>query len=1337
MKRRHPRPGLLHQDWLVQVETEGPFLSRPVVKDIWPNGMDRLGDTDERLVTFKESHALWERAFDERASAPEKYSPTVRSWVDTVLDDLAEWRGLRVDLEELPDNFVVRSPGDTITIRPDGALTAREKGGFACLWRHVPPTESLHAEGVDGWSANEIDRMAALLRKSAVSVGVVTDGRWWGLVWAGEGTTVGSGIVDALTWRDERELRDAFLTLINASTFRTKNPDRRLPRLFERSVLEAEEITEALGVQVRKSVELIVQAFSEARLSARTRELPDPLCDEPDEVYQAAVTLMMRVVFLLFAEERGMLPTPELYRVAYGVSELLDDLQARADQEGEENLDHSSDVWHRLIAVSAALYGGSNFDEARMPAYGGSLFDPSRFAWMSAERDDGGLRLRVSDRVMLHVFKSVQVAHVAGEARRISFRDVDVEQIGYIYEGLLGYTCRTVKDQAILGLHGKAGEEPEIDLDTLDELDDASRNATEFAGSLTAWVKQTQPAAKLVSITKLAKAYISVVDEAEMKRLLLPVAGGDEALLDGLIYWANLIRRDLRGLPYVVPLGGLIVAETPSRKNAGAHYTPRSLAEEVVLHALQPLVYEPGPLQTNDQDTWKLKSSSAILDLKVADIAAGSGAFLVAAARFLADRLVEAWVAEGIAQAQRVGEIQNLAIREVIARCLYGADINGMAVEMCKLSLWLVSLDPLKPFSFVDDKIFHGNSLLGVTTLDQLRYLHIAPESKKSKDINAFVDVDALLAEATRIRHTLASSIDEDEPQRSRNGKRRLLVQLQELTAKLRLIADAIVATGLRCGGRPGGALDAAYSVLEGRLMDAFPADGSARETSSLENLIVQGLTPTVPTDYVEWKPLHWLIEAPDVVIEHGGFDAAIGNPPFLGDTKLPAAIGGNAREYLSHQIARMPGRVDLVTYFLLRAAALLRPNGSQLGLITTNTIAQGITREVGLDQLVANGWQIRRALRSEKWPSRSAALEFAAIWCTNKPIAQTAVLVLDRSPTKSITTLLEPGDETRESPRRLRENRGIAYQGTGLLGKGFILTPHEAEQMIARSSKNAAVVRRFMIGDNLNNRPDSSAARYVIDFGERTESQARAYTEPWSRVERLVRPERIKQDGLKYPRMVHEWWKFWNPRLALYAAISSLDAVIAIARVSKSVMPVRVPTGQVFSEQCIVFAAAAGAEFAVLSSTIHQTWAITYGSTLETRVRYTPSDVFETFPRPQRTEPLELVGGRFDAARREVMQRRQLGLTALYNLVNDPRVQGDGDVLRMRELHVEVDEATMSAFGWSDLSLCHGFHAYRKMERFTMSPAARVEVLDRLLRENHRRARAEGQKVQDEGGLV
>lgn len=131
----------------------------------------------------------------------------------------------------------------------------------------------------------------------------------------------------------------------------------------------------------------------------------------------------------------------------------------------------------------------------------------------------------------------------------------------------------------------------------------------------------------------------------------------------------------------------------------------------------------------------------------------------------------------------------------------------------------------------------------------------------------------------------------------------------------------------------------------------------------------------------------------------------------------------------------------------------------------------------------------------------------------------------------------------------------------------------------------------------------------------------------------------------------------------------------------------------------------------------------------LETRVRYTTSDVFDTFPRPGTTSLLNQLGETLDTDRREIMLRRDLGLTKLYNLINDPDItdSADPDVARMRQIHLDLDHAVMAAYGWDDVPLEHGFHTYRQMRRWTVSPAARVEILDRLLAENHRRAALQG----------
>jgi type I restriction-modification system DNA methylase subunit len=1345
MRRKVKSVADQHQDWLGQVDTDGPFLALPVLKDIWPQGVERLGDADDRMITFKQAYLQWQHAFDTYTESiktdevKERYDAIARAWIELVLDQLAGWQDLRIPADDprLTD-LAMTSPGGEITVQASGALDGRDDDLGALLLVSAP-TIDLRAKGLDGWAATEIDRMAMLVRKARAEVGIVTDGQWWAIVWAKDGKPTGSGMVNALTWAEEPLLRDAFLTLIDQRRFRAKETEQRLSRLFERSELEAEVITEALGTQVRKSVELLVQAFSEARLGAAERGDPDPLTDKPDDVYQAAVTIMMRVVFLLFAEQRDMLPTEQLYWDSYAVRELLDDLQQYA-VDGEEHLDETYDAWHRLLAVSQALFAGVNYDEMRMPAYGGSLLDPARFAWLHATNGHG-LRLKVSDRVMLHVFDSVQSVVVKNERRRISFRDIDVEQIGYIYEGLLGYTCQTVKGDVVLGLVGKDGEEPEITLGRLQQMYDDSTGSKAFAAELVAWIKDDQPAAT----TKMSNAIAKLVDKdltkdekAELTRLLTPVASHDPELLAQLVSWGNLIRRDLRDIPYVVPVGGLVVSETPSRKNAGAHYTPRSLAEEVVKYALEPLVYEPGPLQTNDENAWKLKSSTAILDLKVADIAAGSGAFLVAAARFLADRVTEAWTDENMLslEEQENPKLTNdRAIREVIARCLYGADINPMAVEMCKLSLWLVSMDKTKPFSFVDEKIFCGNSLLGITCLEQLRALHIYPDPKRPKDLlHELIDIDGKIAEAIRLRKELASPIDEHNPMRSTRGKTAMLEQFEAVTADLRLIADCIVAVGLPLSGKPGAKLDDAYKVLGWELAEAFTGTGSLGEQTELRKLIDSGLAPSVETDFQRWQPLHWILEAPDAFVERRGFDAIIGNPPFLGGSKITGAMGLELRDWIVNVVAgSRRGNADLVAFFFLRAMRLLTAPGG-LGLIATNTISQGDTREVGLDTMVAEGFTITRAIKSRAWPSASANLQFAAVWGANQSLPDGALRVIDDATVRRISTLLEPGGRVDGRPFRLGENQEIAYQGMFILGKGFLLDPSEALAWVAADPANREVLFPYLNGEDLNTEPNFAATRWVIDFFDRSEAEARRFELPFARLLERVKPERANNPR---PHRRNRWWQFAELGRGLRAVISEIDRMLVMAQVSNTLQPAFVSSGVVPSNKVIVFGSESDALLAMLASSMHFAWTLRYTGSMRTDLSYSPSDVFLTFARPTPTARLEAIGRVLDEERRMIMLNRGLGLTGLYNLVNSPEVRHGSDILRLREVHSEIDEATMAGYGWEDVALGHGFHTYRHMERWTVSPAARIEILDRLLELNHQRAREEGQDVPDQGELI
>jgi hypothetical protein len=1302
------------------VDTDGPFLAVPALKRGWPTGM--LPPDKRELAALKDAKPAFEKAWDnwdtnrDDPGALDLYREARDSWVGTVLRDVIGWKDSYVPAAA---GTQARSPDYAVTVRPDGALVREELTGALVLV--TDPVDSLRHPGADGWAASPVDRMEDLLRACGVLVGVVTDGRWWAVVSARPQTMVASGIVDAHRWIEFPAARNAFIELLRRRRLIAGRPEDRLTELFADSVAAAAEITEALGTQVRRAVELLVQAMSEAAVAARDRGTPNPLPAMRSEVYEAAVTVMMRVVFLLFAEERGLLPQSRLFAMGYGISDEFDTLDARAREDGSETLDATHLTWHRLLATSQALYRGASFEEMRLQSYGGSLFDPARFPFLTAVDEHGLLAVSISDRVMLEVLRAVQFARLPGEpARRISFRDIDVEQIGYIYEGLLGYSCEDVTEITI-GLIGKAGEEPEIPLASLEALRAAKQTDAAFAAAVESWVKEDQPAATLPSKAALAKA---IGAEPEDTDRALRAVTSDVALRDRLRPFIGIIRRDLRDRPTVMLPGGVLVVETPSRASAGAHYTPKNLAEDVVRYALEPLVYDPGPHQR--MDNWVPVDSDRILSLKVADIACGSGAFLVAAANYLAKRLVEAWQRDGVTRGMTPHDQEVHAIRTIIAKCLYGADINAMAVEMCKLSLWLVSLDPKLPFSFVDDKILHGNSLIGLTQVRQLKHQHINPDANRQGTVFE-VDVDGVLQRAKDIRRELATEVDDNDPLRSSTAKQRLWRQYQKVTAPLTEVADGVIAAGLRLGGKPGKTLNVAYENLGIALGNAYESD-----RQMLDEIITTGLTPTATTDYDRWKPLHWILAVPDVM-ERGGFDVIIGNPPFLGDAKITAAIGTNLRDWLIQTVAGgRRGRADLVAFFFLRAFSLLTPKGN-LGLIATNTIAQGDTREVGLDQMAANGFTITHAIQSRPWPVASANLEYAALWGTKETVSAIVPRISDGIPVERISTLLEPAGKVDGNPTRLWENAGVTFGGWKPYGMGFILERDEAEAWIEADQRNAEVLFPFLNGEDLNSQPDTSAIRWVIDFNNRLEEEAETYPLPYRRLLEQVKPERQRTtpDGtyqLRKP-LPQRWWQYGEKRPALRKAIRGLDEVLVIALVSKTVMPMRVPTGQVFSHKLGVFAADSFTDQAVLSSSMHYMWAIKYSSTMRVDVNYSPSDAFLTFPRPEPTDRLADIGRTLDTGRREIMLRRNLGLTKLYNLVSDLDITdaADPDIARMRQLHTELDHAVMDAYGWGDVELDHGFHTYRQMTRWTVSPAARVEILDLLLEANLRRAADQG----------
>jgi hypothetical protein len=960
-----------HRDWLSLVEVSGPFLSLPVLRTTWP----ALDPVDKPVrEQLRREHGLWR---DDPAGKQ-------WAWCSYVLGELLGW-GDALHTEELADLAVNVAEHDAV-LTPSFALVdpgEKVKPDTVRLLGTVCPPGQLPTARISGsvWAATPVDRLAQLCRHHGIELGLVTDGRWWALVWAPRGGVTTTAVFDAASWAEtaDRDVLRAFVSLLCRRRFFAVPDEAKLVPLLRASLDSQEDITDALGVQVRQAVELLVAAIGRADVAARQRGERGLEHVDAHEVYRGAVTVMMRVVFLLFAEERGLLPADnELYLRAYSAGRLCAELEQRALEGSEDDLEHSSAAWHRLLALFGAVYHGVEHPRLRMHPHDGSLFDPDVFGW---------LPLSLDDRTVLHMLRAVQYVTVGrgrnAERRTLSFRTLDVEQIGYVYEGLLSFEGYRA-DQVVVGLVGKAGLEEEVPLADLEALAARSPDVPALAAALAETYKDSKigsPRALEKLLTPLAGT-----DREEVRKRLLAVTGNDWPLAERLLSFAGLIRADLRGLPVVILPGALYVTESALRRNTGTHYTPRPLAEEVVKHALQPLVYSPGPLQTADETQWQPSDAEQILALKVADIAMGSAAFLVAAARYLGDKLIDAWLREGddrvrdyerrtdkhSADADR-DPVLIEARRQIIEHCLYGVDINPMAVEMAKLSLWLISMDPTRPFTFVDDRLKAGDSLLGITNLDQLEAMHMDP--KRGREIHADLfdwtsGVRSLVAEIAESRAQIADIELGDDPLAALARKRGVLADAELRAGQLRLFADLAVGAALAHAGRGDRGLTAG-SIAAAKLVNDVAS--GAGELAAREQRKAWLATDQVNGSFNR-EPLHWPLAFPEV-FQRGGFDAVVGNPPFLGGKKISGALGSAYREYLVDAIGRgVKGNADLVAFFFLRAHDLLNSAG-QSGLIATNTLAQGDTREVGLDQLAMRGATIRRSVKSEPWPSKSAVL--------------------------------------------------------------------------------------------------------------------------------------------------------------------------------------------------------------------------------------------------------------------------------------------------------------------------------------------------------------------------
>jgi hypothetical protein len=621
-----------HADWLSLIESSGPFLSHSVLLKAFPQGLEsRDADKAARL-----------RAAYEEWLEGQRDAAVHRSWVLHVLRDLLDYpEQLLVEGQAVPPGMVAVMAQHGETLRPDFVLKHSDADARPSLLIAVyPPGQKLGAPVAGrNWKASPDTRMMELLHAADVPLGLVTNGEQWMLVNAPRGETTGFTSWYADLWMQEPLVLRAFHSLLGLRRLMGVPEDETLQALLRDSSKDQEEVTDQLGAQVRHAVEVLVQALD--RLDADSgRTLLQGF--EEKEVYNSALTVMMRLVFLFSAEEQGLLLLNDpLYEEHYAVSTLRDQLQKRVEQQGEEILERRFDAWSRLLATFRAVYGGVEHEDMRLPAYGGSLFDPDKYPYLEGRalgthwREQAARPLAINNRVVLHLLEALQVLQVKvqggpAEARRVSYRALDIEQIGHVYEGLLDHTALRAAG-VVLGLGGSKKK-----LDPMVSLAELESKREEGLDALVKFLKDHTD--RSVDTLRRAVERPALLDEG----LLVTLAGGDRELMKRIAPFAALLRKDTYDRWVVALPGSIYVGRSSERRSTGTHYTPRSLTEPVVQYTLEPLVYT-GPAEGLPKAEWKLKTAKEILALKVCDMAMGSGAFLVQACRYLSERLVEAW----------------------------------------------------------------------------------------------------------------------------------------------------------------------------------------------------------------------------------------------------------------------------------------------------------------------------------------------------------------------------------------------------------------------------------------------------------------------------------------------------------------------------------------------------------------------------------------------------------------------------------------------------------------------------------------------------------------------
>lgn len=785
------------------------------------------------------------------------------------------------------------------------------------------------------------------------------------------------------------------------------------------------------------------------------------------------------------------------------------------------------------------------------------------------------------------------------------------------------------------------------------------------------------------------------------------------------------------------------------RSKSGSHYTPEELVQPLIKHSLQYII---------DERKEKPDAEQQLLDIKVCDVACGSGHILLSAARKIALELACIRETTASNSKEKVEQPSPMylrqAMRDVIRHCIYGVDKNPLAVELCKVALWLEAHNPNEPLNFLDHHIKCGDAIVGLAHREELEN-GIADEAFKTlpgddKDISSTYAKQNKAERKERVTKELQIKADfeatttanvQEAMEEYKSFNKLSENTPEEIEAKQRAYKKFLDGKGFTFLKIMADSQVAQFFIPKTNAnKDKLITDNEYRQILAGQKGW-QGQKTAMANALAQQKRFfHWFLEFPEV-FQNSGFDCILGNPPFLGGTKISTNYGVNYLNYLYYAFEKMRGRADLVAYFFRRDFQLIKISGFQ-SLISTNTIAQGDTREGGLEYILEHNGAICHAVKSLKWPGLAAVeVSLISIYKGN----YNGNTFLNNSKVDFISSYLSNNSQD-YNPFQLVQNQNKGFEGYYLLGNGFIISEKEARTLLEINSKNSEVIFPYFNGQELNSSIDFKPTQFAINFDERTLVESKKYSECFKILEERVKPERDKKDKVKYPKMVDEWWRYWRTRQQMKLALKEKDVLMAQVIVSKTHAPVMLPVNTICSNSFVVYALDRY-EFPIITSIFHEIWAWKYSSTMKTDRSYSIKDAFETYPFPPNMSTeiknnLDELGTALDVFRKGILVEIKQGLTKTYNLFHSKDLsiseiqkstkqdeilckKALDDIVKLRQLHKNINEAVLDAYGWRDIQLRHDFYEVDYLPendrvRYTIHPDARKEVLKRLLELNH-----------------